>query len=180
MSSTGSTLPTDEPVALSATQCGATIHKGTNADAAVADCTGIDRLQNCGIDNAQFSYADTAHVLLVHTSGLTATSDAIKTSVEPKFINCCDINFQRTRGISHKIFTHLSYTWDSSSWTPFFGAGASVEFGMRDDDDCCTSTAFDCNSSCSTSSCCNGCAGDSLDCALSQWAVWLKGGINFN
>lgn len=180
MSSSGTNLTSGEPVALSATQCGATIHKGTNVDAAVANCTGVDRLQNCGIDNAQFAYGDTDHVRLVHTVGLTAASDHIKTSVEPKFINCCDINFQRTRGISHKIFTHLSYTWDSSSWTPFLGAGASVEFGMHDDDDCCKSTTFDCNAACSTSSCCNVCSGDCLDCAVSQWAVWLKGGINFN
>jgi hypothetical protein len=180
MSATGDTLTFDAPVALSATQCGATIHKGTNADADVTDCTGIDRLQNCGIDNAQFAYGDTGHIRLVHTPGLTAASDHIKTSIEPKFINCCDINFQRTRGISHKIFTHLSYTWDSSSWTPFFGAGASVEFGNRSSDDCCASTVLDCNSSCSTSSCCNTCSGDCLDCALSQWAVWVKGGITFN
>ena len=44
MTATGTDLPINEPVALSATQCGATIHKGTNADADVANCTGIDSL----------------------------------------------------------------------------------------------------------------------------------------
>jgi len=180
-SNDGSHLSKGSAVALSATQCGATIHKGTNADADVADCTGIDSLQNCGVDNAQFAYGDTNHVRLIHTPlQADAASNHIKTSLEPKFINCCDINFQRTRGISHKLFTHLSYTWDSSSWTPFFGAGASVEFGQRSSDDCCKSTVLDCNSSCSTSSCCNVCSGDCLDCALSQWAVWVKGGITFD
>ena len=181
LSAAGTTLSQDEPVALSATQCGATIHKGTNADADVTNCTGIDRLQNCGIDNPQFAYSrDGTDVLLVHTPGFSGDSSAIKTSVEPKFINCCDINFQRTRGISHKLFTHLSYTWDSNSWTPFIGVGASVEFGNRSSDDCCASTVLDCDSSCSTSSCCNVCSGDCLDCALSQWAVWAKGGITFD
>lgn len=184
MTADSDNLPANQPIALSVTQCGATIHKGTNVDANVADCTGVDSLQNCGVDNAQFAYARgtgaASYVRLTHTVGQTAASDHIKTSVEPKFINCCDINFQRTRGISHKLFTHLSYTFDSNSWTPFFGAGASVEFGTRSSDDCCASTVVDCNASCSTSSCCNTCAGDRLDCAVSQWAVWLKGGITFN
>jgi len=180
MSASGTTLSQDAPVALSATQCAATIHKGTNADADVTDCTGVDRLQNCGIDNAQFAYGDD-NIRLLHTVGADNTvSNHVKTSVEPRFINCCDINFQRTRGISHKLFTHLSHTWDSNSWTPFFGVGASVEFGDRSSDDCCASTVLDCTSSCSTSSCCSVCSGDRLDCALSQWAVWAKGGITFN
>ena len=179
MTATGTDLPINEPVALSATQCGATIHKGTNADADVADCTGIDRFQNCGIDNPQFAYGE-SNIRLTHTAGFSAAADHIKTSVEPLFINCCDINFQRTRGLSHKVFTHLSYTWESNSWTPFFGVGASVEFGNRSSDDCCQSTVLDCSSSCSTSSCCSTCSGDCIDCALSQWAVWAKGGISFN
>ncbi len=178
-----SPLDQDEPIALSATECGATIHKGTNVDAAVANCTGVDRLQNCGVDNAQFGYVSTVSPL-VHTPVLTVASDRIKTSLEPKFINCCDINFQRTRGISHKFFGNLEYTWERNGWTPYFGGGASVEIGHNScDDDCCSGSTceIECNSGCSTpSGACNNCDGDKISCAVSQWAIWLKGGITFN
>ncbi len=169
-----SPLSQNTPIALSATQCGATIHKGTNADASVADCTGVDRLQNCGVNNAQFGYVSTVSPL-VHTPGLTAASDRIKTSLEPVFINCCDINFQCTKGISHKLFTHASYTWPKDDWTPYLGAGASVEFGIHSCSECCTESATACGTSSSSV-----CSGDCVDSATSQWAIWLKGGMTFH
>lgn len=176
----------NDPVALSGTQCGATIHKGTNAAADVTDCTGVDRLQNCGVDNGQFGYgrgtspSDNTDELLVHSTGLTATSDAIKTSVEPKFINCCDINFQRTKGISHKIFGNVNYTWDMDGWNPYFGFGASSEFASRSSDDGCCTTGPVCDASCADGCCEIDDSPNCLKCALSEWRVWLKGGIQFN
>ncbi len=184
-SGTGSgSLLTGNPIALSATQCGATIHSGTNADADVADCTGVDSLQNCGVDNPQFAFGrgagSSTGQFLTHSPDSTITSDAIKTSLNPKFINCCDINFQRTRGVSHKVFGNANYSWDKEGWNPYFGIGGSVEFSKRSSNDCCQSTTPDCDTACSTSSCCEpSCCTGCLDCAVSQWAVWLKGGITF-
>lgn len=176
-------LPANEPVALSATQCGATIHKGTNVDADVADCTGVNSLQNCGVDNQKFGFGrgtatNSTDQFLVHTPSFTNTSDAIKTSLEPKFINCCDINLQRTRGLSHKVFVNTNYTWDKATWQPYVGVGASAEFGKSES--CQTSCPPDCDTSCDPTSCCDTKCSDCFDCALSQWAVWLKGGVSFN
>jgi hypothetical protein len=175
------TLLTGDPVALSATQCGATIHKGTNADADVADCTGVDSLQNCGVDNAQFAFGDQANsgaVPLSH-NGLDVASDYVKTSLDPKFINCCDINFQRTKGISHKVFGNINYTWEMDGWSPYFGAGASGEFASKSSDDCCTDGPV-CGDSCADSCCDIEDSPNSLKCALSEWRLWLQGGISFN
>ena len=181
----GAGLSASEPIALSATQCGANIHKGTNAAADVTDCTGIDRLQTCGIDNANFAFgrgttSGDPDRALSHTPGQTETSDYIKTSLEPKFINCCDINFQRTRGISHKIFGDVNYTWDKDTWTPYIGIGAFVELGKKSSDDCCQTAAPDCGAACDPTACCTPCCSNVLDCAISQWALWFKGGISFH
>ncbi len=183
-------LQVDNPVALSATQCAATIHKGTNAAANVEDCTGNDVLQNCGITNPKFAYGrgttvaaalPAADQLLVHTPGTTFTDDAIKTSLEPKFINCCDINLQETKGVSHKVFGNINYTWELENWSPYFGVGAAAEFGGNSSDGC-QSSGPECCTSCETGNCSNkpSCCNDCLKCSVSQWQVWLKGGINFN
>ncbi len=179
-------LPQFEPVALSATECGATIHNGTNATVAnIADCTGVDSLQNCGIDNPQFAFArgttaGSLDQLLVHTAGSLVTSDAIKTSVQPKFINCCDINLQRTKGMSNTIFANLNYTWDRETWRPYLGIGGSIEFGKHTSVDCGATSVPDCSGSCvDNSGCCSSSCSCCMNCALSQWAVWLKGGVSF-
>ena len=173
------------PITLSATQCGATIHRGTNApvDADDPDCAGISTNINCGVDNPAFAYAQDvvgdAAVRLLHAPGVDNTEgNHIKTSVEPLFINCCDINLQRTRGISHKIFGHANYTWEKNSFTPYLGIGGFAEFG-RNDDLCCTPLTVNCEQDCDNTSCEPQCCTDCLDCSLSQWGVWIKGGINF-
>ncbi len=180
-------LNVNEPVPLSATQCGSTIHKGTNADADITDCLGVDSLQNCGVDNPKFAYGrgtssagGNDDQLLVHSTNTTIASDAIKTSLDPKFINCCDINFQRTRGLSHKVFVNANYTWDFDNWSPYFGIGGAVEFAGRTSNDNCQVTTPDCSVACDTSSCCTTDCSCCLTCSLSQWQIWLKGGINFN
>ena len=182
----GSTsLAQNDPIPLSGTQCGATIHKGTNADADVTDCTGVDRLQNCGVDNQIFAYGQNdgepsaAVRILAHSSGLTADSDAIKTSSDPKFINCCDINFQPTRGLSHKVFGNANYTWELEGWMPYVGIGASAEFASRSSDKCCQTIEPDCSAPC-TDNCCDICCEKCLTCSFSQWMVWIKGGVQFN
>lgn len=50
---------------------------------------------------------------------------------------------------SHKLFTHLAYTWENYDYLPFVGLGGEVEFAGR------KNRAFD------------------------QWGVWIKGGFTF-
>lgn len=178
------TLVSDEAVALSATQCGATIHGGTNATV-TSGCTGVSTNQNCGVDNAQYAFAsqggDTAVPLLFAPNIDITEGNQVKTSLEPNFINCCDINLQTTRGLSNKIFAHISYTWDKESWTPYVGIGGFAEFGKNSSDcnPCDAPVVPDCTSACDDTSCCTPCCTDSLDLSLSQWGVWIKGGITF-
>ncbi len=66
----------------------------------------------------------------------------------------------RTRGRSDKLFGHLSYTWLDHTWIPYLGLGAELEFAGNTK--CCQQTT----------SCC-------ANTALSQWGIWLKGGLSF-
>lgn len=41
--------------------------------------------------------------------------------------------FAQTKGMSHKIFAHVSYSWDEHDcWFPYFGVGGKVEFATND------------------------------------------------
>lgn len=153
--------PINSPVPLSATQSKATIN-GV-----------ITNISNAGVDNAALASALTGPTdLTVLPNNPAPGSPQINTSSTAVFIKADDIDFgQRTRGISNMIFTHLSYTWDRECWVPYLGVGAMAEFGKHEGSNCNTGTTTTTSSS-SCSSC--------LDCAVSQWGVWVKGGISFN
>lgn len=52
--------------------------------------------------------------------------------------------------VSHKIFTHIAYTWVNCDYLPYVGIGGEVEFSGR------RNRAFD------------------------QWGAWIKGGFTFS
>ncbi len=169
----GAAIVADQAVALSATQNNADIHAGTNATAVNALLTN-PVLQNGGVDNPQFAIAG-AGVRLIHTplaqGGLNANSNQIQTSIQPVFIKSTDVELQETKGISNTVWTHLSYTWDRDNWIPYLGIGGAAEFGSQ-----CNSDCGDCGDCSGCSSSCDSC----LKCSLSQWSIWLKGGISFS
>lgn len=173
---TDATLSVDQFVALSATQNSANIHSGTNATTTDSTLTNVAK-QNGGVDNSQFGVAGTGatRARLIHTptsqGGFAVASDQIKTSIQPIFIKSTDVELQETRGISHTVFTHLSYTWDRENWIPSLGIGGSAEFGKSESN---------CDTSCDTSSSCSTSCDNCIDCSLSQWAIWVKGGLSFN
>ena len=168
---------TDVATALSATQSKATIHSGTNVGAtSTVDALGNPTCRNLGVDNATFAYNATNRLICTPLSegGLNIAANHIKTSLEPVLLKCCDVAFeqQETKGLSNTVFTHLSYTWwDRDNWVPFLGIGGSAEFGKSPS--CCDAT---CTTVCDSS--CDDC--DCISAALSQWAVWVKGGVSFN
>ncbi len=163
----------DRLIPLSPSQSNATIHEGTNSNFVdkTGNCTNVV-LQNCGIDNAKFAI-NANNFLILHTpislGGVNNNSNQIKTSIQPILLSCDDIDFQQTRGISHTIFGHLSYTWERAESALYTGIGGSVEFGKLPS--CC-----DQDLNCCDLNDCKNC----IDCALSQWSVWIKGGISFN
>ncbi|HEV2601920.1 MAG TPA: hypothetical protein VGT41_06545 [Candidatus Babeliales bacterium] len=190
------------PVALAATQSTATIHQGTNFPG--VDCTFADAPANTiatgallaatanpRIDNVQPAFVGFGNPLFT-TPALTAPQT--NTSIQPIVLQESDVSIVTSSGISHKVFTHFSYTWETNecrSWRPFIGVGASAEFAQRgscgsDCDDICntvcptttpTTSTTDCNS-CDTS--CEKTKGNCVRCSnLNQWAVWVKGGIAY-
>jgi hypothetical protein len=142
---------------LSPTQSKATLHGGQgngNAD-----------LTNSNIDSPVQAYNAEA---LVNFPG-SALQDPpsigsanVNTSYPTILLTDADINVQSglsPQALSHKVFAHLHHYWEASdnSPTPYVGFGAEAEFGSR----------VKGSTTCAAS-------------ALSQWGVWLKGGISFD
>lgn len=158
------------PIRLSATQSLATIN------GVIANGTLVTGTINTGADAPQFAFSGTgANTALVNAPGGVVGTANIETSIQPVFLTEADIDYgTTTRGLSHKVFTNLQYNFEGDCWSPYVGIGGFGEFGSRKNSDCndatttvVTTNANDCNSS-------------SIRCALSQWGVWVKGGVSFN
>lgn len=164
--------PSDSPVALSATQSTATIHAGTNNGDA----------QNPGIDNAEFAFFNTndADQITILPGQAGGPNTQQRTSNDPVFLSLDSIDLKggSSKGLSHKIFAHISYTWtECDCVVPYVGVGGKAEFGPRHNGQPCVGVSCP-NPSLSIATCggCNGCQ----RCNLSEWGVWIKGGIFFS
>lgn len=162
-------------VALAATQSDAKIGQGSNIKAAKCAAAAADiaaQSANPGIDKKQFALNAAAsaatNIVYSNPGGPDDDNTQTRTSIQAVRLSDKDINFTRTRGVSHKIFTHFNWSWtDCEDWTPFVGVGASAEFSPSSS--CSTSCDTDCNTSCSkSSSCCDDTNGSSVRCALNQ------------
>lgn len=70
----------------------------------------------------------------------------------PVYISTSDLNVDSAAhpgALSHKLFTHLAYTWENYDYLPYIGCGGEVEFSGQNN------RAFD------------------------QFEVWIKGGFTF-
>jgi hypothetical protein len=85
-----------------------------------------------------------------------------------------DYEGARTKGMSHKVFGHIDYAWTDRDIVPFLGLGGFAEFGINDT--CCKDDST-CNNCCSTT-CNDNCSGCKY-ASLSQWGIWLTGGVTF-
>ena len=114
----------------------------------------------------------------------------------------------RTKALSHKVFGNIDYSFEECAGKfmcgddvlPYLGIGFEAEFGKNPCDCCCNDCCGGCNSCCNDScgscnSCCNTCVGACGTCGtccddcccpdccqwipLTQWGVWLEGGIVF-
>lgn len=161
------------PIALSATQSLATIHSGTNAP------LGGD--QNPGIDNAEYALVSTASPtdqIVVHEGDDGGPLTQQRTSNDPVFLSNANIDIARgrTKGLSNKIFAHISYTWQECGdiW-PYIGVGGKAEFGPRHRERECNPNTCVVTPPIQTLGCndCRGCAATNL----SEWGIWIKGGL---
>jgi len=174
-------------VPLGATESGATIYTGTNKAASSTTNPTLNGLTNPGInspDEATITINGDSVPLVTLTEIPVSPTDPgtpqpIRTSVPPVFIKLTDFNIAgaEMRGMSNKIFTHFNYTWlERERWVPYVGFGASGEFGSHSDSDNCP------NRTTTTPTTTNNCnkSGNHQSFGLSQWAVWVKGGVSFH
>jgi hypothetical protein len=111
----------------------------------------------------------TTGLAIVQPASSTTPGAPQITSAPPVFIKESDLNIEgaEIRSISNKVFTHFSYTWiDREDWVPYLGIGFQAEFGSHHPHN---------NNNNS-----NSCDDDSISCALSKWAILLKGGVSFD
>ena len=156
---------------LAVSQKAADILNGTNkiVDLNVFnDATVNTNDKNANVDNPAAAFRAAGSAL---TTTRNIGDPAINLSNEPCFLKCADLDLTRTRGISHTIFTNLGYTWERECWSPYFGAGISAEFGSNN-----RSCDNDISGTSSNKVSCGPC----LDCAVSQWGIWVSGGVAFN
>jgi len=162
-------------VPLSATQNSATITGGLNAGQ-------TNPLINPKVDNPALAFAAVSGDLL-NSTRTGATVAQVNTSIQPIFIQQTDINYARNSGLSNKVFSNIGYNWiDREDIVPFVGVGFEAEFGSSQGSDCgsCeTECGQDCDTGCDTG-CDTNLNGNCLRCSLSQWGIWIKGGVAFN
>lgn len=178
------------PIALSATESKATINSGTNTTPG-NDFVITDRA-NPGIDNPQFARSAAGATGVGNNIDISPT-DLVqtRTSNDPIFLTNQDVDLvaARSRGLSSKVFAHLSYTWNDcyECITPFLGIGGKAEFAHKGGSRCCGN-----DSSCDTGACASECLSTAninvnpvtpnccKTCNLSEWGVWIKGGFAFD
>lgn len=165
------------PVALAATQSQATIYAGTDVPATGDLSSPTQGQSNSAIDNPMLAFNNASGTPMPLWGDPLGLNYQISSSFPPIFIRNCDIDFAGTRGLSNKVYAHMSYTWlDCSCAVPYIGLGGFGEFGIND------ST---CNARCPKQSCCknnciNSCSTTSCNTAsLSQWGAWVKIGASF-
>ena len=143
----------DPATPLSSSQSMADIHSGRN----LQEATDVLRLRNHGVDNPELALKNFIGTTLYSEPYTLARYDLgeIYTSIQPTLLSCNDINFCKSpSALTHKIFANISYTWKDryENRTPYLGVGGEAEFY-----DGCNQCRF----------------------AVSQWGIWLKGGIAF-
>lgn len=172
------------PVRLAATENSATIHAGTNFPAAgTTDLTVIAAAEaNPNIDNIQPAVASASGLPVRSQPTSPLATPQTNSSNPPIFIKATDVDIVGNQGSSNKLFAHFNYMWlERDCWTPYLGFGAEVEWGSSgkcgtscNTNNTTTTSTTNCNTSCKTT--CNPC----FKCSVSQWGVWLKGGVAFN
>lgn len=159
------------PVPLSATESMADIHAGTNTP--IGTPFNPMQNQNPGIDLfpqqwAMVSTNDNSDQIVILPTDNGGANTQQRTTLTPVFIKATDIDLEaaETKGLSNKIFAHVTYNWDrcDCDWIPFAGIGGFIEWAHHGNGDC-SSPEFD--ESCQS-------------VAFSQWGVWLKAGVAFN
>jgi hypothetical protein len=127
-------------------------------DSIPADIFGLKGIQNVTLSNGSPSPATQSTATLHGTA--FSNQQLVVDNPSPVFINTADLNVHSAaahRALTHKLFAHLNHAFEQSAWfavEPFLGAGGSVEFeGIKPRN------------------------AEPNKLTMSQWSVWLKGGL---
>jgi len=176
-----STVITHGPYPLSNSHSKSTINCAGNLD---------NPAQGFYLDTSSFS--GTRPLTKIGAEGVEGSE--LNISFPPVLVSKNDLNMSESpSAITHKLFWHFSHSWKhrDERWLPFLGIGGAVEWDHCSDVDCCGScgctSSSCCGESCSYAStnascgCCNTCCYDrkTKRGGVSQWGVWVKGGIYF-
>lgn len=179
-----------QPVNLGATENNATICSGTNYPL-TANPTPLAQT-NYYIDTAQYAYGDSTNGTATNTLVYSPTApisvgNQTETSIQSIFLTNNDLDKAgaRAKGMSNKLFTHLSYTWEHlDCYIPYFGVGGKAEWAR--DNKLCSSTSCSNSSGCkiptNTNSfpCSEDCNDNCKITNISEWGIWIKGGVSFD
>lgn len=160
----------ESATALSATESLSTINAGTNTPIG----TPFNTLQydNPNIDAPALATNGAALSLF---DGVNVGEQ--QTSFQPILLTSADVDFRGApRATTHRIFAHFNYMWNScDDWVPFLGFGLSAEFANS------CGSGHSCNATAAGAAINSGnmIAGEN-NCAISQWAIWLKTGVSYN
>lgn len=174
------------PIRLAATESNATIHAGTNfpAQGTTNAATIIADRANPNIDSPASAVSNTSSYKVVINPAIFngTTNPQTRSSIDPVYISLSDVDFVGIKGLSNKLFTHVSYSWVTcNNWTPYLGVGGEAEFGLSRKGGHCGSVCSTSSSACceaNSSSCHTGC-NRCERCSISQWGIWIKGGVDF-
>jgi hypothetical protein len=147
--------------------CSCTCDTCNTCSSSCDSCCGACVIKNGNVDKWSLLRSDgTIHTVGIIENDLLLTDSMI------------DYEGARTKGLSNKVFGHVNYSWMDSyeDYVPFVGLGGFAEFGSSSD--CCSTCSTSCNDNCNSCSCDNDCS-CCKNVALSQWGVWLKGGVSF-
>ncbi len=144
------------PLPLNATQSNATIHSGQGASNTLNNFTNNNADNAALIYNVGFPIAQTTlESITLGTTGATILAQ-VNGSNQAVILSDNDINNcsgLSPRALTNSIFGSISYSWDYCNDTkPYLLIGCSSEFATKVD---CAKTA------------------------ISQWGIWVKGGINY-
>jgi hypothetical protein len=157
--------PAFPAIALAVSQNSATIHSGKNFPAqGTPDIPANQAIiasgrANPSIDNPQPAIGAIAPLISVDVlSAQNTTAAQTNISINPIVLKNANIDLAGSpRTITSKIFSHISYTWNTQKgWIPFIGIGGQAEFAHG-----------------------NPCKPCHKYGGISQWAIWIKGGISF-
>lgn len=139
----------------------------TQSTATIFQCIIDPTNGSIGIDNPEPATVgfNTANLTI-----FTNLTTPVLQSRQPILLKADDVDFgTTTRGMSHRVFGYISYSFLSSCWIPYIGFGGAVEFAQNKSP-CPKVTTL---TTVSSSSVC-------VDCAISQWSFWVNLGVAFN